>query len=136
MTEMIALFPDMPCTKRVTAKQRRRPTGRQPGTRRASDLLNDGLQTKPLVNSDFAPAFGLHRVLFSGASRKMFRRGVLVPLGGTWDTGFLCLLFCRRPALPGPARPPRRAPQPNKPVLCPSFGFDKRNCCAMEFQKY
>ena len=46
-------------------------------------------------------------------------------LGGTRDACPLCDLFCRRPVLPDPAPPPRRAPRPDPPVVCSVFELDK-----------
>ena len=78
-----------------------------------------------LSTADFVPAFGLHRILFVRASGETFRRRVFDALGGTRDACLLGALFCRRPVLPGPAPPLRRAPRPDPPVVCPGFGFDK-----------
>ena len=43
----------------------------------------------------------------------------------TKDLLFLGEQFCWHPILPDPARPPRRAPRPDPPVVCPGFGFDR-----------
>ena len=47
------------------------------------------------------------------------------PLEGTRDLCFRGEQFCWHPNLPDPARPPRRAPQPDPPVVCLGLGFDK-----------
>ena len=109
----IPIFPDMPCMKRVYKDKRRRSTGRRPGTKSAS---------RP---ADFHPRFGLHKILVVSASGETFRRLVFDALGGTRDACLLGELFCRRPVLPGPAPPPRRAPRLDPPVVCPGFGFDR-----------
>ena len=46
-------------------------------------------------------------------------------LGVTRVACFLGELFCRRPILPDPAPPHRRAPRPGPPVVCPGFGLDQ-----------
>ena len=68
---------------------------------------------------------GLTRVSLVRASGKTFRRRVFDALGGTRDACLLGELFCRRPVLLGPAPPPRRAPRPDPPVVCPGFGLDR-----------
>ena len=53
-------------------------------------------------------------------------------LEGARDGCFLGEPFRRRPILPSPAPPPRRAPpRPDPPVVCSLFGFDK--CVGLRF---
>ena len=47
------------------------------------------------------------------------------PLEGTRDLCFLAEQVYWHLILPDPARPFRRAPRPDPPVVCPGFGFDK-----------
>ena len=70
-------------------------------------------------------SIGLHRISLVRASGETFRRRVFDALGGTRDACLLGELFCRRPVLPDPAPPPRRAPRPDPPVVCPGFGLDR-----------
>ena len=47
-----------------------------------------------------------------------------------------CLLgeqFCWHPVLPDPAPPPRHAPRPDPPVVCPGFGLDKNTANNLTF---
>ena len=68
---------------------------------------------------------GLHRVLLVRAFGETFSRRVFDALEGTRDACLLGVLFCWRLVLPGAAPPPRRAPRPDSPVVCPGFGFDR-----------
>ena len=65
------------------------------------------------------------RISLARASGERFRRRVFDALGGTGDACFLGELFCRRPGLPGPTPPARRAPRPDVPVVCPGSGIDR-----------
>ena len=80
---------------------------------------------QPVVNRGFCSRIGLHRISLVRASGETFRRRVFDALEGTRDACLLGEQFCRRPVLPDPAPPPRRAPRPDPPVVCPGFGFDK-----------
>ena len=46
-------------------------------------------------------------------------------LEGTSEACLLGGQFCWHPVLPDPAPPPRRAPRPDSPVVCPGFGLDR-----------
>ena len=90
-----------------------------------------------MLIADFVPAsglFGLHRISLVRASGETFKHRFFDALGGTRDACLLGVLFCRRPVLPGPAPPPRRAPRPDPPVVCPGFGFDRLDCSC--FRRY
>ena len=65
------------------------------------------------------------------ASGEAFRTRVFDALEGGRDDCLLGELFCRHLVLRGPAPPPRRAPRPDLPVVCPGFGLDrfKRGFC-------
>ena len=85
---------------------------------------------KPRMNrlstADFVPAFGLYRISLVRASGGTFKRPVFDALGGPRVACLLGELFCwHHPVLPDPARPPRRMPRPDPPVVCPGFGPDK-----------
>ena len=67
----------------------------------------------------------LHRISLVRASGRTFRRFVFDALGGTRASCLLGEQFCWHPVLPDPAPPPRCAPRPDPPVVCPGFGFDK-----------
>ena len=83
----------------------------------------------PLINRSstdyFVPAFGLHRISPVRASGDTFRRREFDALEGTRDPCLLGEQFCWHPVLPDPAPPPRRAPRPDPPVVCPGFGLDR-----------
>ena len=118
-------FPNMPCMKRVYRDKKRPSTDRQPGTKSAS-RPGDKPLTNHLSTADFVSAFGAHKILLFRAFEKTFRRRFCEALRGTWVACLLGELLCRRPVLPIPAPPPRCAPRPDPPVVCPGFGFDKR----------
>ena len=80
---------------------------------------------KPIINRSLCSSIGLHRISLVRASGESFRRRVFDALEGTRGAYLLGELFCRRPVLPSPAPPPRRAPRPDPPVVCPGFGLDK-----------
>ena len=69
------------------------------------------------------------RISFVRASGGSFRRRVLDALGGTRVPCLLGEQFCWHPVLPDPAPPPRRAPRPDSPVICPGFGLSKLLLC-------
>ena len=77
------------------------------------------------VNRGFCSSIGLHRISLVRASGETFRRRVFDALEGTREACPLGEQFCWHPVLPDPAPPPRRAPRPDPPVVCPGFGFDK-----------
>ena len=84
---------------------------------------------KPRINrsstADFVPAFGLHNISLVRASGGTFRRRFHDALE---STRVLCLLgeqFCWHPVPRDPAPPPRCAPRPDLPVVCPGFGLDR-----------
>ena len=110
--------------KGFTKTKRRRSTGQQPGTKSAR-----GLADKPRINrsstADFVPAFGLHRISLVRASGETFRRRVFDALEGTGVPCFLGEQFCWHAVLHNPAPPPRCAPRPDPPVVCPGFGLDR-----------
>ena len=64
------------------------------------------------VNRRFCSPIGLHRISLVRASGGMFKSRVFDAVEGMWDARFLGELFCRRPVLPSPAPPPRRALRP------------------------
>ena len=80
--------------------------------------------------SSFAPTrpalgmsgFWVRQVRSSGEN---FRRRVFDASEGTGDACLLGEMFCRRPVLPCPAPPPRRAPRLDPPVVCPGFGLGR-----------
>ena len=118
------LFPDMPCTKRVHKyKKRRRSTGQQPGTKSAS-RPGDKPRVKRLSTADFVLAFGKKGISLVRASGEKFKRHVFDALAGARDACLLGELFCQRPVLPDPARPPRCAPRHDPLVVCPGFELD------------
>ena len=106
--------------KGLQRQGRRRSTGQQPRRKSAR-----GPADKPRMNrlstGDFVPAFGLHWISLVRASGETFRRRVFDALGGTRVSCFLGELFCWHPVLPDPAPPPRRAPRPDPPAVCPGF---------------
>ena len=110
--------------KRFTKTKSRRSTGQQPRTKSASRPADEPLRNR-LSTAGFVPAFGLHRISLVRASGETFRRRLFDAWGGTRDACLLGVLFCRRPVLLGSAPPPRRAPRPDPPVVCPGFGFDR-----------
>ena len=124
------LFPDMPCMKKVyrdkkasvgplVSSQEQRGLLIRPGDKPQINRLSTTVQ--PFVV--FLSSIGLNMISLVRASGGMFRRRFLEALGGTKDARFLGELFCRRPDLPGPAPPPRRAPRSDPPVVCPGFGL-------------
>ena len=117
--------------KGFTKTKRRRSTGQQPRRKRASRPADKPrinwwwTAGQPWVNRGFCSSVGLNRISLVRAPGKMFRRCIFGALEGT---GAACLLgeqFCWHPVLPDPAQPPRRAPRPDPPVVCPGFGLDK-----------
>ena len=73
----------------------------------------------PRVNHSLCSSIGLHRISLVRASGETFGTCVFDALQGTRDGCLLGEQFCRRPVLPGPAPPPRRAPpRPWPPVVC------------------
>ena len=84
--------------------------------------LSTGCQ--PFVNRGFC-SIGLHMISLVRASGKTFKRRVFDALERPRDACLLGELFCWHPVLPDPAPPPRRAPRPDPPVVCPGFGLDK-----------
>ena len=117
-------FPGMPCMKH-TETNKRRSTGHQPGTKSVRGPAN-----KTRINRGSTgyrvPPFGLHRISFVRASGESFNTVVFDCLEGKGVGCFLGEPTRRRPVLPRPALPPRRAPRRlDQPVVCPSFGFDK-----------
>ena len=81
---------------------------------------------KPQVNRPLCSPIGLNRISLVRASGGVFGTCVFDALEGTTDGRLLGEPFCRRPVLPGPAPPLRRAlPQPEPPVVCPGFGLDR-----------
>ena len=89
----------------------------------------------PLINRGNRSTAGQPRVLFPHSVYIGFRLFVLLERRSSdvssmpWRVrGTLVLLgeqFCWHPVLPDPAPPPRRAPRPDPPVVCPGFGLDK-----------
>ena len=53
------------------------------------------------------------------------RSGDMLALEGAREARLLDEQFCWHPVLPNPAPPPRRAPRPDPPVVCPGFGLDR-----------
>ena len=80
---------------------------------------------QPVVNRGLCSSIGLHRISLVRASGESFRRRVFDALEGTREARFLGEQFCWHPVLPDPALPPRRAPRPDPPVVCPGFGIDR-----------
>ena len=80
--------------------------------------------TNRLSTAGFAPAFGLHRISLVRASGETFRRRVFDALEGTSEACSLDEQFCWHLLLPDSAPPPRRAPRPDPPVVCPGFKLD------------
>ena len=101
----------------------RRSTGQQPRTKSASRPV-DKPQMNRLSTADFVPAFGLHKISLVCASGKTLRGRVFDALEGTRDPCPLGEKFCWHPVLSDAAPPPRRAPRPDLPVVCPGFGLD------------
>ena len=126
---MCSSFPDKPCMKRVYRK-RRRPTASSQEQR----ALTVPRLRKPLVNRSLCFFIVLHRISLVRASGKP--ETCLRCLGSTRDACLLGALFCRRPVLPGPAPPLRRAPRPDPLAVCPGFGLEKSaylKCCWIPF---
>ena len=73
----------------------------------------------------FLHLFCANKVSFVRASGKTLKRLFFDPLESTRDLFFLGEKFCWHPILPNPARPPRRAPRPDLPVVCPGFNFGR-----------
>ena len=78
----------------------------------------------PLVNREFVPTFGLHRILLVRAFGETFMQYFFDALEGTRVACFLGELFCRRPVLIDSIPSPRRALRPDAPVICSGFGID------------
>ena len=72
----------------------------------------------------------LHRVSLVRASGETLKQRFCDILEGTRDLCFLAEQVYWHPSLPDPARPFRRAPRPDPPVVCPGFGFDSFKCKA------
>ena len=66
---------------------------------------------------------GLHMISLVRASGESFRRRVFDALEGTREARLLGEQFCLHPVLHDPDPPPRRAPRPDLPVVCPGFGL-------------
>ena len=69
--------------------------------------------------------FCLHRISLVRASGETLKRRFCDPLEGTRDLCFLAEQVYWHPTLPDPARPFRRAPRPDPPMVCQGFGFDR-----------
>ena len=80
---------------------------------------------QPVVNRGFCSSIGLHRTSLVRASGESFRRRVFDALESAREARLLGEQFCWHPVLPDPAPPPRRAPRPDPPVVCPGFGLNK-----------
>ena len=116
--------------KGLQTLKRRRSTGQQPGTQSASrpafkPLINRGSTTgQPLIS--FLRRFKIRIRLFVLPKR---RSGQCSRFAGGQEGGLFPGWIdptATRPTLPRPASLPRRAPpRPDRPVVCPGFGFDK-----------
>ena len=76
---------------------------------------------RPRVNHSFRSPICLHRISCVRASGETLKQRFFDPLENTKNLCFLGEQFCWHPILPDLARPPRRAPRPDPPVVCPSF---------------
>ena len=78
----------------------------------------------PQANRSLCSPIGLNWISLVRASGGAFGACVFDALGGTRDSFLLGEPFCRRPVLPGPAPPPRRAPPRRDPLMVsPGFGI-------------
>ena len=121
------LFPDTLCMKKCVQRQKSDGPLVSSQEERALfvRLINRGETAyRPRVKGGICSPVCLNGISVVRASGKTFRRRFFDALESTGDPGQLGKRFCWDPVVPDPALPPRHAPRPDPPLVCPGLGFD------------